>query len=266
MEHIKLKISLIQMDVVCGNFEANLSRAEIMIRKALKQRKKPNVLVLPEMWTTGTDLQEGRDSNGKIHNESVVIDRLKDIAAKNSVNIVAGSMTENRGDKDAFNTAYIIDRQGCIIASYDQVHRQRHERLSTGSDAVTFDIDGICCGIILGYDLRFPEFVRQLALRGAKVLFVPGMWMGPHEIHWKLLNIVRAIENQFFVAAVNRAGETGDKAYPGMSMVVNPWGEVLIEGDDTPDILTTVIDVSLVDKAREQNPVLSDRRPDVYQD
>jgi omega-amidase len=261
MEHIRLKISLIQMDVVCNDFYANWSRAETMINKALKQRKKPNVLVLPEMWAS--DMER---NSGQKHNVLYVLDKLKDIAARHSVNIVAGSMIENRGERDAFNTAYIIDRQGNIIASYDQVHCPRHQKLSTGSNAVTFDIDGICCGIILGYDLRFPEFVRQLALKGAKVLFVPGMWPGPREIHWKLLNIVRAIENQFFVVAVNRAGTTGNVAYPGMSMVVDPWGEALIEGDDTPDILTTVIDISLVDKARAQNPVLADRRPDVYKD
>lgn len=261
MEHIRLKISLIQMDVVCNDFYANWSRAETMINKALKQRKKPNVLILPEMWTS--DIEQ---NSGQKHNVLPVLDKLKDIAARHSVNIVAGSMIETREGKDVFNTAYIIDRQGSTIASYDQVHCPRHQKLSTGSNAVTFDIDGICCGIILGYDLRFPEFVRQLALKGAKVLFVPGMWPGPREIHWKLLNIVRAIENQFFVVAVNRAGTTGNVAYPGMSMVVDPWGEALIEGDDTPDILTTVIDISLVDKARAQNPVLADRRPDVYKD
>ncbi|HHV19524.1 MAG TPA: carbon-nitrogen family hydrolase [Thermoanaerobacterales bacterium] len=261
MEQIKLKISLIQMDVAYKDPDANLNRAETMINKALKQRKKPNVLVLPEMWTSG-----GYQKESKIHDGSPAVNRLKEIAAKNSVNIVAGSVIESRGDKDVFNTAYIIDRQGNIIAAYDQVHRQRHEQHAQGSDAVTFDIDGICCGIILGYDLRFPEFVRQLALKGAKVLFVPGMWSGPREVHWKLLNIVRAIENQFFVVAVNGAGKTGDVSYPGMSMVVDPWGEILIEGDDAPDILTTVINIGLVDRARAQNPVLSDRRPDVYKD
>jgi len=167
-----------------------------------------------------------------------------------------------------FNSAYIIDSQGHIVTRYDQVHLERRSKqdISTGSTAVTFDIDGIPCGIILGYDLRFPEFVWQLALMGAKVLFVPGMWSNPRGIHWKLLNIVRAIENQFFVVAANRAGTDCDGVYPGMSMVVNPWGEILIEGDDQPDILTTVIDINLVDKARDQNPVLSDRRPEIYTD
>ena len=162
MEQIKLKISLIQMDVAYKDPDANLNRAETMINKALKQRKKPNVLVLPEMWTSGGYQRV------KIHDGSFVMDRVREIAAKNSVNIVAGSVMENRRDKDVFNTAYIIDRQGNIIAAYDQVHRRRHEQHAQGSNAVTFDIDGICCGIIVGYDLRFPEFVRQSALRAQK--------------------------------------------------------------------------------------------------
>ncbi|NLZ52265.1 MAG: hypothetical protein GX892_03810 [Thermoanaerobacteraceae bacterium] len=128
------------MDITSNDFQANLSRAEAMINRALQQRKKPNVLVLPEMWTSGT----------KTHNGLSVLDILRDIAARHSVNIVAGSMIEKRGAQDVFNTAYIIDSQGSIIASYDQVHCQRHKKLATGSNAVTFDIDSICCGIILG--------------------------------------------------------------------------------------------------------------------
>jgi len=263
VEHINLKISLVQMNVIADDFEANLNQAEAMLDVALKDRKKPNVVVLPEMWSS--DWESGCSQK---HSAICALDRLKDIAARNSVNIVAGSILERREDQGTYNTAYIINSRGEIVANYEQVHCERNRRptITPGNKTVTFDVDGICCGIILGHDLRFPEFVRQLALKGAKVLFVPGMWSGPREIHWKLLNIVRAIENQFFVAAVNRAGTTRNVAYPGMSMVVDPWGDILIEGDDRPDVLTTVIDVSLVDKAREQNPFLHDRRPDLYND
>ena len=218
MEDIKLKVSLLQMDVVPGQPEKNLFRAEMMIKKAMKQRKKPNVLVLPEMWTTGRQWADTTKQES-----SAAIDRIRNLASQYLVNIVAGSVVTKGPDQDYLNSAYIINRQGEIIATYDQVHCERQNRsvLSPGDSAVTFDIDGIRCGIILGYDLHFPEFVRRLALKGAKVLFVPGMWGGPQEIHWKLLNIVRSIENQFFVAATNRAGKAQDGAYPGMSMVVN---------------------------------------------
>jgi len=262
VEQKNIKISLIQMNVTSDGFEENLNRAEAMLNKAIKQRKKPNILVLPEMWTS--DNEESSRSDNILR----ALERFKNFAARHTVNIVAGSMLERRGELGVFNTAYIINGQGEIIASYDQVHCERNRKpaISPGNNTVTFDIDGICCGIILSHDLRFPEFVRQFALKGAEILFVPGAWSGPREIHWKLLNIVRAIENQFFVVAVNRAGKTGTVAYPGMSMVIDPWGEILIEGDDTPDILTTVIDLNLVDKARKQHPYLFDRRPDLYKD
>lgn len=174
MEHITLKISLIQMDVACGDPKANLSRAETMINKALKQRKKPNVVVLPEMWTTGLDWEASCEAVEQ--DKGLYIERLRNIAATDSVNIVAGSIVNMGPSQRFFNSAYIIDSQGHIVTRYDQVHLERRSKqdISTGSTAVTFDIDGIPCGIILGYDLRFPEFVRQLALMGAKVNFCSG--------------------------------------------------------------------------------------------
>ena len=215
------------------------------------------MLVLPEMWTSDMRPQW-----------IACFSKIERCSCKTFSQHSCRFNDGKQREQDIFNTAYIINSQGMVITSYAQVHCQRDIRpaITPGSEAVTFDLDGICCGIILGHDLRFPEFVRQLAVKGAKVLFVPGMWRGPQEIHWKLLNIVRAIENQFFVAAVNRAGTTGNVSYPGMSMVVNPWGEVLVEGDHNPDVLTTVINISLVDKVREQNPFLIDRRPDLYKD
>ena len=85
MEHINLKVSLIQMNVVADDFEANLSRAKAMLNVALKQRKKPNVIVLPEMWTSNLY----KKINQK-YNSLYVLDELKEIASRNSVNIVAG--------------------------------------------------------------------------------------------------------------------------------------------------------------------------------
>ncbi|MCL6560281.1 MAG: carbon-nitrogen family hydrolase, partial [Firmicutes bacterium] len=86
----------------------------------------------------------------------------------------------------------------------------------------------------------------------------------PREVHWKLLNIVRAIENQFFVVAVNRAGKDGKVEYPGMSLVVDPWGDVMLEGSDAQEVLTASLDLSCVDSARKKIPVFADRRPELY--
>ncbi|MDI3480943.1 MAG: omega-amidase [Tepidanaerobacteraceae bacterium] len=268
-EETKLKVSLIQMDVVFGNPEQNRRRAEAMIKEALKQKKKPDVLVLPEMWTTGYDLP--RMSAIADREGMPTIGWLRELARENRVNIVAGSIADIReisSKEGVFNSSYIINREGEIVARYDKVHRFRpmeeDRYFFAGQECVTFELDGICSGVIICYDLRFPEFVRKLALRGAKLIFVPAQWPRPREMHWKLLNIVRAIENQFFVVAVNRAGKDKKVEFPGMSLVVDPWGEVILEGSDRQEVLTASLDLSRVDHARKKIPIFEDRRPEVY--
>lgn len=269
-DNMKLKVSLLQMDVAYGDPEQNRCRAEDMIKEALKDRKKPDVLVLPEMWTTGYDLKRIGDIADREGNPT--IPWLREVAAKNRLNIVAGSIADGRTSQNkkegVFNSSYVINREGEIVARYDKVHRFRlmeeDRYLSPGKEAVTFELDGIPCGVIICYDLRFPEFVRKLALMGAKILFVPAQWPRPREIHWKLLNIVRAIENQFFVVAVNRAGKDKSGDFPGISLVVDPWGEVLLEGSDKEEVLTATLDLSRIDHARRKITVFEDRRPELY--
>jgi len=291
-EDAKLKVSLLQMDVAFGDPEENRRRAEAMINEALKQKKKPDVLVLPEMWTTGYDLAricDIADMNGR-----PTVKWLQEVAGRNRVNIVVGSIADarqgitqaladyymlagfNMSEPDAwknrkprvYNSCYIINREGKITARYDKVHRFRlmgeDMYLGSGEEAVVFELDGITCGVVICYDLRFPEFVRKLALMGAKVLFVPAQWPEPREMHWKLLNIVRAIENQMFVVAVNRSGEDESGKYPGMSLVVDPWGEVLLEGGSRQEVLTATLDLSRIDHARKKITVFEDRRPELY--
>lgn len=276
-DDIKLKVSLLQMDVACGDPAENRNRVDKMLKKALDRPKKPDIIVLPEMWNTGFDFERIRDIADREGDPS--IKWLQGIAKKNSVNIVAGSIADIRpkmseeeeqpiSPEPVYNSAYIIDRQGDIKARYDKIHLFRpmieDKHVTAGQEAVTFEIDGITCGIIICYDLRFPEITRKLALKGAKIIFVPAQWPMPRETHWKLLNIVRSIENQCFMVAVNRTGRDGHLYFPGMSLVVNPFGDVLIEGEGNPDVLTTMIDIGLVDTVRGTFSVLEDRRPETY--
>jgi omega-amidase len=273
----KLKVSLLQMDLAYGDPDENRNRVNEMLQKALEQPKKPDIIVLPEMWNTGYEFQNIKDIADREGVPS--IKWLQEVAKENSINIVAGSIADIRPIKSenedgqchgeaVYNAAYVIDRQGSIKARYDKIHLFRpmseNKHITPGQEAVTFEIDGIKCGIIICYDLRFPEISRKLALQGAKIIFAPSQWPMPRETHFKLLNIVRSIENQCFMVAVNRTGSYRHLYYPGMSVVVNPFGEVVIEGEGNPDVLTTMIDVSLVDSARETFSVLADRRPDIY--
>ncbi len=94
--------------------------------------------------------------------------------------------------------------------------------------------------------------------------FLPVEWPKPRPPHWQTLVRARAIENQMFVLACNRVGSDADNVFPGYSMAVGPWGEILAEGGDGEELITLSIDLSKVQEARRTIPVLQDRRPDVY--
>src|SRR5690606_653419 len=98
----------------------------------------------------------------------------------------------------------------------------------------------------------------------AKLLIVPAEWPHPRLHHWRTLLTARAIENQMYVIACNRVGKSGDTSFFGHSMVIDPWGEIIAEAGEEETILTTEIDLGLVDEVRGRIPVFEDRRPSFY--
>ncbi|MGB9812987.1 MAG: carbon-nitrogen family hydrolase [Thermovenabulum sp.] len=264
-----LKVALIQLQIEDGRVENNINRVLNKIKEALDHNKNIDVVVLPEMWNTGYDLKNLNniaDEEGKPS-----IEKLKELAKNYAVNIVAGSIADKReeeGSKKIYNSSYIINRFGEVMARYDKVHLFRlmneDKYLASGSKIATFEIDGIKCGVIICYDLRFPEFIRKIALEGIKVLFVPAQWPMPRDKHWRLLNVVRAIENQIYVIGVNRAGKQGNVIFPGASLIVDPWGEVEVELEDKECVFCHTINLGKIEKVRRYLPVYEDRRPDLY--
>jgi predicted amidohydrolase len=120
-------------------------------------------------------------------------------------------------------------------------------------------------GLAICYDLRVPELFRRYALEGAKIVIIPAEWPIARIEHWRALLIARAIENQCYVIAANAAGQTGDTVFGGHSMIVDPWGKIIIEGSDEPNLLTVDIELDRVDEVREAIPVFEDRRPETYE-
>jgi predicted amidohydrolase len=112
--------------------------------------------------------------------------------------------------------------------------------------------------------MRFPEIFRAMALAGAVLFLVPAQWPIPRVDAWFLLARARATENELFVAACNRVGSDGQTEFPGRSCVVDPWGNVLVEGDDRSRLLVAQVDLKEMRKARRYLTVYEDRRPDAY--
>ena len=136
--------------------------------------------------------------------------------------------------------------------------------IRAGETVVAFDAPFGRVGLSVCYDLRFPELFRSYAARGAGVILLPSEWPHPRLEHWRTLVRARAIEDQCFFIACNRVGADRNNRFCGHSMVVDPWGATLVEGDEEPGLLLATLDLSTVAEVRERMSVLRDRRPELY--
>ena len=259
-----MKVACLQMDMLLAKPEENFSHAAELVKRAMEN--KPDVLVLPETWNTGffprENLQALCDRDG-----SQVKQVFGALAERNQVNIVAGSVSNVRGGK-VYNTAMVFDRTGACIASYDKTHlftpMGEDNYYTPGDRLCTFVLDGVKCGLIICYDVRFPELTRSLTLPGLDMLFVVSQWPKVRTFHLRSLTTARAIENQMFLVCCNSCGTAGQTVYGGNSAIIDPWGETVALAGETEEILTADCDLQILTNIRGSIPVFRDRRPSLY--
>jgi len=265
MSEQQLKVAILQMDIAIGEPETNFAKLSELLESCVQVESKPDVIVFPEMWNTGYALDRIREIGDRDGERTKAF--ISAFCRKHGVNIVAGSVAELDGDQ-VRNTIYAFDREGREAGEYSKIHLFRlmdEEKYLTAGDTLgQLELDGVPAGMMICYDIRFPELSRRLALDGVKVLFVPAEWPHPRLHHWRTLLTARAIENQMYVVACNRVGTSGTTSFFGHSMVIDPWGEILTEGDESEQILTADLDLTVVDKVRATIPVFADRRPELY--
>ena len=258
-----MKLSCVQMDMRLGEADWNFARAQDLVRQAAEAG--PDVILLPEMWNTGffpADLDRSADRDGE-RTKSV----FSPLAAELNTNIVCGSVANRRGD-GFYNTAYVFDRTGAVLAEYDKTHlfspSGEHERFRAGDRLCRFSLEGRSCGLIICYDLRFPELTRTLALEGLDLLFVPAQWPDKRSMHLQTLARARAIENQMFLALCNSVGTAGETRCGGGSALLNPWGTYIAQAGGGEELITGELDFSVIEGIRSSINVFRDRRPELY--
>jgi omega-amidase len=151
-----------------------------------------------------------------------------------------------------YNTTYVI-HQGELLGSYRRavIHPLEKHLVQPGQDFPTFEIGGLRFGILVCFEIAFPELARILALKGISVLFAPASLPAEADYLWKPRLVARAQDNQIFVVGVNRSGRIMDKGYLGKSAVISPSGETLLElGIEET---TAYVDLDLVEVAEERH-------------
>ena len=226
-----MRVSIAQFKSTLAALDENFSTAARLIAAT----KNSDVIILPELWSTGyypAPVKNFADVEG-----ARTIDFLCAAAKKFSVNIIGGSVIVESGGK-IFNRCLVANRRGELVASYDKTHlfsfAHEDDVFTAGDKISVVELDGVRCGLAICYDLRFPEFVRKIALAGAEIIFIPAAWSLKRLTPRQILTKARAIENQIFVVFANASGK---------SEVVNPRGEVVAESGRGEEILSAEINL-----------------------
>jgi predicted amidohydrolase len=253
-----MNVCLVQLESTIGDPAANLRAAEVALRSV---DDKADVIVLPEAWNLGflpADLSEAEPSR-----DGPAYALARRTAAELRANLVAGSILCRDGPR-TFNRAFVFDRAGAELAACDKVHlfspMGEDDPISPGREPGRFELDGLPCGLLICYDLRFPEIVRSLAFGGARILFVPAQWPGSRIETWRTLLRARAIENSVFVVGCNGCGAGSDGPVGGRSMVVGPSGDVRWEAGGEAETGSVSIDPAEVDAVRAALPAFDHGR------
>jgi predicted amidohydrolase len=186
----------------------------------------------------------------------------------------AGSFALKAGDGRMVNRSLLYSPEGEIVARYDKIHLfdvdmpsgeriRESDSFAPGDEAVVSDLPWGKLGLTICYDMRFPKLYAALAGAGASFLAVPAAFTVPTgRAHWHVLLRARAIETGSFVFAAAQGGhhECGRDTY-GHSLAVNPWGEILVEADDTPQVVMVDVDETQVMRDRGRIPALRNARP-----
>ncbi|OGT98265.1 MAG: carbon-nitrogen hydrolase [Geobacteraceae bacterium GWB2_52_12] len=250
----------IQFNVKQGDVDANLTYVREAISRVAGEGA--NLVVLPEMWSSGFAY---KNLNELALRTKGIVDELLELSSRYKL-VVVGSMPEPNGDK-VFNTVYVVDN-GVLAGVYRKIHLFSllgEDRAFSGGDSwLLADTSIGRVGVIICYDLRFPELSRRLAVEGAQVICVPAQWPKPRQEHWRTLLRARAIENQLFVVACNACGTIGKLDFFGMSMIIDPKGELLGEAGEGEVEIVAPLDMQAMLEWRAQIPCFTDRKPESY--
>ncbi|AZM54406.1 carbon-nitrogen hydrolase [Streptomyces sp. WAC 01529] len=258
-----MRASLIQI-VVDEDEPVNSRRARVSsLVREVAGREGSDLVVLPELWTTGAFAYESFASEAEPL-KGLTYEAMAKAASDAGVWLHAGSVPEQAPDGALYNTSLVFSPEGELAASYRKIHRFGFDKgeavlMSAGSQLVTVRTPAATLGLATCYDLRFPELFRGLVDAGAEMFVVPAGWPERRREHWLVLARARAIEDQAYVLACGTGGTHGGVPQAGHSVVVDPWGEVLAQAGDGEEVLTVDLDPAKVAATREQFPALKDR-------
>ena len=254
------------------DLQENLKRARELVSAAVDRGAE--LVCLPEnfafMRREGNFFPCAQDLDGEI------VGCVRELAEQNRIWLLGGTFPESiAGEKRVHNTSVLVAPDGQLAAVYRKIHLfdadlgtnsggafRESATFAPGCEVVVAETPFGGLGMSVCYDIRFPELYREMSNRGARLIAVPSAFAPQTgRDHWEVLLRARAIEAQAFVLAPAQCGQHApDRASYGRSMIIDPWGLVLAQAGDRPEVIVADCDPLELDRVRQAIPALQHRR------
>ena len=257
-----MKLAIYQGAGTPSDVVANLALLKRVVADAARQQA--SFVIFPELFLTGYNIGDAvkvlaEPADGRS------LQLAASIAREYRLALLFGYV--ERDGEALYNAAALIDADGKLAANYRKAHlfgAEEQRLFSPGKQRVLQTIAGMRVGVLICYDVEFPEAVRALALQGAELIAVPTALMFPYTQIPSVLIPTRALENQVFVAYANRIGVEDNLKYCGLSTIAAPDGTVLAQAGAEETLLVAELERAAIAATRSVFSYLDDRRPELY--
>jgi predicted amidohydrolase len=254
-----MRLYCCQTDITWEDKPANHARVQKLLDATKPERG--SLVLLPEMFSTGFSMNVSGIQEGSAAETEKFLGSL----AKDYGVYVIGGLVTSAKDGHGFNQAAVFSPEGRELTRYTKMQPfslgAETKHYHSGKEPVFFQWQNLFVAPFICYDLRFPELFRSAVRKGAQLFAVIANWPVTRIQHWITLLQARAIENQAYVAGVNRCGADPKYTYSGRSIIVDPHGNIVADAGDGERVISADIDPSVVVKWREDFPALRDMRP-----
>lgn len=259
-EDKKINISLIQMNSKIGDKKANYDK----VQKLAESIGKTDIIVLPEVWTSGWSPKHFRSCADNIENNETT-EFLSSLAKKLDAWIIGGSYIQKIDNETFYNRCPVLNRKGDLIAYYDKCHLFTYygdnegNFVKAGETPVIVNIEGINVGLSVCFDIRFTELYRAYRKAGAELFVNCAAWGSKKPIPWEMMTKSRAIENQTYMAALTQSGYIEDDKFNlGHSRIIDYNGNVLSEILEGEGVISSDLKFKEMYEFRDKCTILKD--------
>lgn len=264
------RIAVLQM---CSGVDPN-DNTDVIVDALQKAASGSAVMLFTPEMSIALDSNRKRASGSVTAQENnLYIKRLSRVCCETGVWLSLGSCAVQVDGQRWANRALVIDGSGHIRARYDKMHMfdvdlasgeswRESNTYRPGQEVVSLDTPAGHLGLSICYDIRFPALYQELGRRSCDIIAIPAAFTVPTgKAHWHILQRARAIESSCYVVAAAQVGAHADgRSTYGHSLVIDPWGEVLLDIGDQPDIAFVDLDHARLAEVRAQLPSLANRR------